>query len=65
MMKDINWNLSNPILIIYTTMNLLELPDLQFKLLLDNGIKIPELLQNSLFGKQLSSYSLKTNSKSF
>ena len=44
---------SPPILIVYTELNLMELPNLQFKLLDENQIGLPKNLEYQIFGKTL------------
>ena len=58
-MENQHWNLSRPILLLYTQLNLLYLPELQFKLLYENEVDIPKQIQMAVFGDRLSDFSKK------
>lgn len=54
-----HWALTRPIMILYTQLDLLSLPELQFKLLYENDIEIPKPIQLEIFGDRLSELSKK------
>ena len=55
-LNEFEWNLKQPILLLYTQFDLLALPELQFKILFENNLEIPSTLQIALFGKSFSPF---------
>ena len=61
-LDSFQWTLTRPLLIVYTQLKLISIPELQFKLLFENEIDIPRHLQVAIFGDKLSSISKKGSS---
>lgn len=51
-MEKLDWSLANPLLILYTQLDILALPELQFKVLFENEVKIPKHIHVCLFGEK-------------
>lgn len=58
-MHQREWILTRPILVLYTRLDLLLLPELQFKLLYENDVEIPREIQEEVFGDLLLEISKK------